>query len=114
MKSEKHFGTVPNDSYGETIVSEIREIIKGYGYWVRQYGRNPNRAQYYPSKIERTYSGRVYKHYYCQNLPKKFSTSLSLYLEENKRGSGKISLKEMMGKIQVVKYRGWSQNPLKA
>jgi hypothetical protein len=77
MKKSNHFvGYIPPK---EDTIADLREAVKGTGFRIKLYGRNPNRKQYYPEK-NRTRNGYTFKSSFQQDLPREFSTCLAVYV----------------------------------
>lgn len=91
--SENYLGTVLNNKDGNNLISAARKALKGSGFGITIYGRNPDRAQFYGKRYRSKNSGYskkgrlvgyLYKHSYAENLPIKFAERLALYLRPSR------------------------------
>ena len=89
--SSSYIGTVPVNALTNSVIDLVKASLKGTGFNISIFARNPNRKQFYGKRF--TYgSGYLAKHYYAQNLPREYATSFALYVRPSARvrnGKGK-------------------------
>lgn len=102
--SSNYICHITNNKDGLAFIADCRKVLRGSGFGVTAYARNPNRRQFYPDKSQRTYtnSGYVAKHDFCQNLPRQFATSFALYFSTS-ASPRSITMERAHGRVDTVR-----------
>lgn len=83
MISSSFAGFVANNEAGNSLINDVRAILKGKNVVVRTYGRNKNRKQFAKTKSQI----RILR----QNLPVKHATYYGVYIYKNHKKVDKIN-----------------------
>lgn len=110
--SNTYLGTIPaTDEHVRTI---IRSALKGTGFSLRQYGRNPNRRQFYhlhedkARPVFQSINGEIrydlprvmsQRNGLQQDLPLKHATSVALYLKPNRAFASRPTVEVVKGLV---------------
>lgn len=98
--SDSYVCHVPNTKEALAFVEDCRKVLRGSGFGLTMYARNPNRKQFYKNDRHTYGDGYLAKHDYCQNLPRQFATSFALYFTGQ---NPSITMARAHGRVDAIR-----------